>query len=427
MIINPTIVLVLKSGGDFQFRDIELISYHIRNKWKSSVRPRIICLWDKATDEYDLGYVKILPLKDSGIIGTWARIQLYSPQMEQYKPFLYIDLDTAVIQSLENIFDLVGDPTKFITLEDFYQRDKLATGLVWFPANCEKTKVVWKNWIGPQGWRMDYFIRKYTQPDLYWQQITSSIKDFKPLHGECLTTLPEDTGLVCFHGHPRIFEATNIKWVKDYINQVDLRQNQDVYPVTVIIPYNKDRGWLKNAIASVPLGVQLLLSQGKGNWPENFNKVLPQADRKYVRWLHEDDMLTMNCIEDSIKTFEKNGADFIHGNAYEIFMNAGRTPGQYKPPIQKPTLADLLNKNVIHSATLMYKREVFDKVGLMDETLNTAEEFEFNCRCLKAGLKIGFCNSFLAWYRRHPQQKVRTVSKQDKDLERELVKNKYKI
>ena len=81
--------------------------------------------------------------------------------------------------------------------------------------------------------------------------------------------------------------------------------------------------------------------------------------------------------------------------------------------------------NVFHSATMMYKREVFEKVGKMNETLNTAEEFEFNVRCLNAGLKVGYCNSALAYYRRHPQQKVRTVSKEAKDKEREQVRTMY--
>jgi len=65
-------------------------------------------------------------------------------------------------------------------------------------------------------------------------------------------------------------------------------------------------------------------------------------------------------------------------------------------------------------------------VGKMDETLNTAEEFEFNLRCLKSGLKIGYCETPLAFYRRHPQQKVRVVSKEAKDKEREQVRTMYR-
>ena len=217
-----TIVLVLKNSIDFGIRDVQLIAHHIHAKWKSKTPPRIICLWDKASKTYDLGHVQIIPLDPQywGIIGTWTRMQLYSPKMEQYKPFLYVDLDTAVIQSLENIFDLIQDESKFITLEDFSQRDQLATGLVWFPKDCAKTQKVWGAWSSPTSRRMDYFIRKICQPDLFWQKLTNTIKDFKPLFPvkSFLTELPVETNVVCFHGKPRIFDAVNIDWVNKYVN-----------------------------------------------------------------------------------------------------------------------------------------------------------------------------------------------------------------
>ena len=422
---RKTIVLVLRSGGDFSMQDVELISRHINGKWQSPIRPRILCLWDKASQHYDLGNFELLPLK-TVFPGTWSRIQLYSPEMDQYRPFLYVDLDTAVVNSLEQVFASITDPSLFITLEDFWQKGSLATGLVWFPKNCEKTKKVWESWKMPVGRRMDNYIRSVISADTYWQKLTNSIYDFKPRRGGLLQKVPEGASLICFHGKPRIFEAVNIGWVNTYVNSrvsCPLRGDRSV---TVIIPYNKDRGWLQAAKDSVPEGVQLLLSKGDGNWPENFNAVLDKATGRYIRWLHEDDMLTPNCIEDSIKTFEEQDVDFIHGPAVEIFMNAGRATQRYTPPIKYPTVDDLLRKNVLHSATMMYKREVFEKVGKMNETLNTAEEFEFNLRCLKAGLKIGYCETPLAFYRRHAQQKVRVVPKEQKDKEREQVKQLYR-
>jgi hypothetical protein len=222
---RPTIVLVLRSGGDFAFRDVELITRHINNKWQSSISPRIVCLWDKASHEYDLGNIEFIPLTNE-YRGTWSRIQLYSPEMEKYKPFLYIDLDTAVIQSLEKIFELVIDQSKFITLEDFWQKGLLATGLVWFPANCEKTKLVWKAWNTSnkvQGFRMDRFLRSVTTSDMFWQQLLPSIFDFKPLNGGLLNPLPKEAIIVCFHGKPRIHEiaeaSLSIDWVKDYVTE----------------------------------------------------------------------------------------------------------------------------------------------------------------------------------------------------------------
>jgi len=421
-----TIVLVLRSGGDFTFRDVELILYHINTKWNSPTRPRIILLWDEASREYDLGNLKIIPLK-SEAPGTWARIQLYSPEMEQYRPFLYVDLDTAIIQSLENIFDLVKDPTQFITLEDFWQRGQLATALVWFPAKSDKILKAWNSFKTSQGPRMDYFLRQVVTPDRFWQRLTDTIHDFKSNKKTLLNDIPLNADLICFHGKPRIFEA-NVLWVVDYVNQAEAKPLPKGKRVTVIIPYKEDRGWLQQAIDSIPKGVQILLSQGGGNWPENFNKALPQATGDYIKYLHEDDRLSPNCITDSVEALDVQGGDFIHGKAIEFYNGSGRL-NHYTPSVEYPRVEDLLRKNTIHSATLMYRRDVFNRLGGFDETLGkgVSEEYEFNLRCLKEGMKIGYCPSVLAYYRRHPLQKIRTTSRIEKIREKEMVKIKYAL
>lgn len=183
--------------------------------------------------------------------------------------------------------------------------------------------------------------------------------------------------------------------------------------ITIIIPYKVDRGWLKDAIASVPKSVQLLLGKGDGNWPQNFNKMLPQADGDLIKFLHEDDMLTPNAIEMYIKAFSSptfNDIDFAHGNAYELFMHSSREPKLYIPKTKLPTLSNLLVKNTIHSASLIYRREVFDKIGGFNESpkVYSFEEYEFNLRCLQGGCNIGYINVPLAYYRRHPKQIIRT-------------------
>jgi hypothetical protein len=417
---------VLSKGKDFSFRDVELISKHIDMKWKSSVRPRIICLWDKASEHYNLGNIELIPLT-SNYPGTWARFELYSPEMEKYRPFLYIDLDTAIIKSLENIFDLVQDESQFITLEDFWQKGKLATGLAWIPANNKKISDIWESRISYEsGKRMDYFLRKVVKPDLFWQQLTDTIVDFKPMAGDVVDNLPANTNLVCFHGKPRIFSAAeDILWVKKYVNskfEGILRH----FNVSVIIPYNIDRGFLKHAINSVRKDIQLLVSKGDGNWPQNFNKVLDQATGDYIKYLHEDDMLTDNCIEDSVNAIESQGVDFIHGEAIEIYENS-QSQKVWRSPDPYPTVASLLKRNNIHSATLMYRREVFDMVGSFNETksIYALEEYEFNLRCLKAGLKIGYIPKVLAYYRRHPLQITRTVNKFEKRSNRNQLMQMY--
>jgi len=433
--LRHTVVLVLRSGGDFTFRDVELIARHINGRWLSNIKPRIICLWDKATETYDLGNIEVIPLTNN-YPGTWSRMQLYSPEMEKYKPFLYIDLDTAVINSLENIFNLIKDPTEFIVLEDFWNKGQLATALVWFPANCKKTESVWKAWQRSKkefGFRMDKFLRGVLGNQIsFWQQLTNTIWDFKPKATAVLSQVPEGANLVCFHGKPRIFQAAessiSLGWVKEYVGRVTFPKPIVKKKVTVIIPYNIDRGWLKDAIASVPDSVQLILSQGEGNWPQNFNKALNQAEGVYIKYLHEDDMLTPNCIEDSVKAIEEQKVDFIHGNAIQHSQKSGNEL-IYRPKITVPTLQELLLKNVIHSATTMYRREVFEKVGMFNETalVKAFEEYEFNIRCLQMGMKIGYCNSTLAFYRRHPRQLIKSVKRDVRLKNKEEVKKKYRV
>ena len=107
-----------------------------------------------------------------------------------------------------------------------------------------------------------------------------------------------------------------------------------------------------------------------------------------------------------------------------MHQNSGKRVTK-KPRIRQPTVQDLMKKNSIHSPTTMYRREIFEKLGGFDETLNNQEEYEFNLRCLKAGFKIGYCNSTLAFYRRHPEQKIRTVPISEKRNEKQLVNAKY--
>ena len=414
--------MVLRSGGDFALRDVQLIARHINGKWQGNPRPRIICLWDKATSHYDIDGFEVMPLK-SNAIGTWSRIALYSPEMEQYRPFLYVDLDTAVINSLEKLIDIIPDESKFITLEDFWQKGQLATGLVWFPAKSEKISKIYNSFNSVRGNRMDKFIRTVTTADLYWQQLTNTIYDFKARRDNFLASIPEDANLICFHGKPRIFNATGFDWVRKYIEQTTFNRRK----VTVIIPYKADRGWLQDAINSIPKEVQLILSQGEGLWPQNFNKALPQAEGDYIRWLHDDDMLTENCIEDSVNAIESQNVDFIHGNAIEIYTHKNDRK-DWIPKITHPSLRDLINKNVLHSATMMYKKEVFDTVGILNETssVTSFEEYEYNLRCMRAGMKLGYCSKTLAYYRRHPNQLIKTTNKRERMTNRRELLSKFR-
>lgn len=467
------VVLILRSstnghqyngGGSFSYKDVELIAFHLKKQFKGPGELEIICLWDKVTQPINLVNVKVLPMKYHWP-KWWAKMNIFAPEMEQYRPFLYIDLDTLILNDLSEILPPTPENiNKFITLGEFTDNLALAklptskviySGIMWIPANNIKIRTIWEKWIkSPEYWMnmppikgvsmprvygdQDLIRAFITTSDTYWQRITNKIGDFKShaagirtkdeVEGwtEYLRKNPDHYSVLCLHGKPKMYKAAEYRsWIRNYIEECFPRKKAKV---TIIIPYkyNPNRPWLQDAINSVPKDCQLLVSEGPGMWATNFKKVLHLAEGKYIKYLHDDDMLTPNCIADSVKAIEEQGVDFIHGNAIELEVKTGRKFNCIAP-IKGGSKEQLLKTNFIHSATTMYKREIFEKIGSFDETLPDSEEYEFNLRCLANGFKLGYCDSFLAVYRRHPAQQTSILGgKQLMDTSRKIAE-KYKV
>lgn len=177
--------------------------------------------------------------------------------------------------------------------------------------------------------------------------------------------------------------------------------------VSVIIPYNIDRGWLNEAIESVEKqthkDIELILSQSDNGVSYNINRGIEKATGEFIKFFAEDDLLTPNCIEDSLKAIE--GHDFIHGNAFNFNKKRPSLSNTHIPRVQIPSLNDMLVNNVIHGGTLMYRKDVFERFGMFDESLWTGEEYEFNLRIISKGARINYCNKLVFHFRLHEAQK----------------------
>ena len=180
-----------------------------------------------------------------------------------------------------------------------------------------------------------------------------------------------------------------------------------IYPmVTIIIPYRVNRGYLDKALESIHLQnypgvIEIIQSNHDEGVSFNINRGIEMASGEFIKYLCEDDWLPVNSIKDSVEGIQ--GHDFIHGKAFGYF-NQNKIV-EYEPPIKHPTLEQNSTKNVIHGGSLMYRKSVFERIGMFDESLDCAEELEMNLRCLQAGMSIGYVDSFLYYYRRHEQQK----------------------
>lgn len=210
------IFLVLKSGGNYGVRDVELIArklhFHADNL-------RIFCLSDTEADVQGVTFLKMI----YDWPRWWGRMALYSPRFFNVRPFLFIDLDTIVLGDINKLVEEIENKEQYVTLSDFYQKGQLASGIVWYPKHNKKINSVWIAWVksgfaANERKRMDYFLRTVTSPDKFWQQITDKIEDFKPLRQPLLQRPKPETILVCLHGKPSIWQA-DVEWVKKYRNE----------------------------------------------------------------------------------------------------------------------------------------------------------------------------------------------------------------
>lgn len=185
--------------------------------------------------------------------------------------------------------------------------------------------------------------------------------------------------------------------------------NPTLPKVTVIIPYREDRGWLSDAITSVNEQqydgeIELLIVQGDCPVGENLNNGIAQATGQFITYLCDDDLLPPNAIADSVAAFAAQpAADFIHGRSENFDVKGGGYI--YEPPMQQPTVKDLLHRNPIHGGTVMYRTDFFEHFGKYDTQLLTGEEYELHLRALHQGAVIGYVDAVVYRYRLHPLQK----------------------
>lgn len=176
--------------------------------------------------------------------------------------------------------------------------------------------------------------------------------------------------------------------------------------VSVIIPYNQDRGYLNAAIESLLSQTlkdyELILSNSDNLAGVNMNRGIKKAEGKYICYLCDDDLLTPNSLMSRVEFMESNNFDFIHSKGYKLFENGVKK--QYGLTNPYAQFNSVLHDNGIMGGSTMYRADML-KDNLWDESLWTCGEWELHLRLLSSGYKLGFLDSFTYIYRIHSEQK----------------------
>jgi hypothetical protein len=126
--------------------------------------------------------------------------------------------------------------------------------------------------------------------------------------------------------------------------------------------------------------------------------------------LNSDDVLLPGTAATVVQHFRSNPDwDLLYGNAYHI-DEEDRVMGAY--PTAPYEFDRLLQSCCICQPAAFWRRRITDRVGLFDESLHYAMDYEYWMRIDRAGGKLAHVPEFLACSRQHAQTKTRSARMQ---------------
>lgn len=140
------------------------------------------------------GWDANIPLKHH-FTGWWAKLELFSPEMEIYRPLIYLDLDSLVINPF-----VVHVPERFTVCREWIPGMKgIQTSMMLIPRNTDEiwakiqnTNINFDHPCGDQ-----YFLEQF-QADFIQDKYPNLISSYK-VH----STLKPMSDIVTFHGKPK--------------------------------------------------------------------------------------------------------------------------------------------------------------------------------------------------------------------------------
>lgn len=201
--MERVVACVLRSGGVYGPEWVQALRKGLDDHLPGS---SLVCLTDM---EVIVPGVEVHALYH-GFPGWWSKVELFRPGVFD-GPVLYLDLDTLPVGDLS---DIAGYSGELAVLSDFYQPQRMASGVMAFTPG-PRTEAVYHAFVDdPEGVmrsnrsRSDYWYAEHMEPDRLQDVFPGQIVSYK---AHARHEAPEGARLVCGHGRPR-FSSTDSTW-----------------------------------------------------------------------------------------------------------------------------------------------------------------------------------------------------------------------
>ncbi len=143
-------------------------------------------------------------------------------------------------------------------------------------------------------------------------------------------------------------------------------------------------------------------SQKDSGPAEALNKGFKKARGEIVGWLNSDDLYEAKSISRAVSFFKKNPSMLmVYGHGQHI-DEEGHVTGDYPTQMSDVPMDHFLEGSFICQPTVFLRRSLIDDVGLLDESLHLAFDFDWWIRIFKSHRpQVGFIKEVLAKSRLH--------------------------
>jgi len=131
------------------------------------------------------------------------------------------------------------------------------------------------------------------------------------------------------------------------------------------------------------------------------NTGLRAATGDYIAMLDHDDLWEADKVEKQTDFLTKSGKDFVFTDFYAEKDGGERVRFPSKKLSGTSVMDDLLRENIIYTSTVLFKRELLDRAGLLDEGFTYCEDWDWWLRIAREA-DMGYLPEYLATRREMP-------------------------
>lgn len=189
-----------------------------------------------------------------------------------------------------------------------------------------------------------------------------------------------------------------------YVNQaIESALNQSYQPIEIIVV--DDGSTSHQELVAPYLNRVHYLGKSNGGTATALNYGIRHASGQYIAWLSSDDLFAPDKINNQVKFMIEHKALISHTN-YHYIDGMGRiTKADVVPDsrYQYPQVfyRSFLHVNPVNGCTVMMRRELFQYIGMFDESLRYTHDLEFWLRAIQAGIHFPYLHQTLTMYRWH--------------------------